>query len=81
MTYSHWDKRLGTQPWLCGSSLTMADCAAIPPMFYAEIVAPFANYANVVAYWQRAQERPSYKRVRAEFEPLWNARMAQRAVA
>jgi len=81
MTYSHWDKRLATQQWLCGSSFTMADCAAVPPMFYAQTVAPFANHANVVAYWQRVQERPSYKRVRAEFEPIWNARMAQRAVA
>lgn len=81
MTYSHWNQRLAKQPWLCGDSFTMADCAALPPMFYAEMVAPFASHANLAAYWQRAQQRPSYARVRAEFEPIWKKMMAQRQVA
>jgi glutathione S-transferase len=81
ITYAHWNRRLATQPWLCGSALTMADCAAIPPLFYAQMVAPFTSQPNVAAYWQRAQERPSYARVRAELEPIWNARMAQQRVA
>ena len=81
MAYGFWNTRLATQPWLCGSAFTMADCAAIPALFYAQIVAPFAGHPNVAAYWQRAQERPSYKRIRAEFEPIWNARMAQQRVA
>lgn len=81
MTYSHWNKRLAAQPWLCGTSFTMADCAALPPMFYAQTVAPFAGHANLAAYWQRAQQRPSYARVRAEFEPIWQKMMSQRQVA
>ena len=81
MTYSYWDERLASQPWLCGDSFTMADCAAIPPMFYAQNAAPFADYPNVVAYWQRAQERPSYAKVKAEFEPIWNDMIAGRDVA
>ena len=81
MAYGFWNQRLATQPWLCGSSFTMADCAAIPALFYAQIVAPFTGQPNLVAYWQRAQERPSYKRIRAELEPIWNARMAQQRVA
>jgi glutathione S-transferase len=81
ITYAHWNRRLATQSWLCGSALTMADCAAIPPLFYAQMVAPFTSQPNVAAYWQRAQERPSYARVRAELEPIWKARMAQQRVA
>ncbi|MEO8466938.1 MAG: glutathione S-transferase family protein [Gammaproteobacteria bacterium] len=81
MAYGFWSKRLATQPWLCGSAFTMADCAAIPALFYAQIVAPFTDQPNVAAYWRRAQERPSYVRIRAEFEPIWNARMAQQRVA
>ncbi len=57
MTYAHWDTRLDGQPWLCGATFTMADCAALPAMYYAETVAPFASFANVAAYWQRAQSR------------------------
>jgi glutathione S-transferase len=81
VTYAHWNRRLAGQPWLCGASLTMADCAAIPALFYAQIVAPFTNQPNVVAYWQRAQERPSYARIRAEFEPIWKGMMAQQRSA
>ncbi len=81
MAYGFWNQRLATQPWLCGSQFTMADCAAIPALFYAQVVAPFTAHANVVAYWKRAQERPSYVRIRAEFEPIWNARVAQQRVA
>ena len=81
MTYLHWDKRLADQPWMCGQSFTMADCSAIPAMFYAQNVASFADHANVVAYWERARVRPSYAKVRAEFEPIWNGMVTGREVA
>lgn len=79
ITYSHWDKRLASQPWLCGGSFTMADCSAIPALYYAQTAAPFADYPNVLAYWQRAQQRPSYAKVRAEFEPIWRGMMERSA--
>lgn len=81
MTYFYWDRRLAEQPWLCGEHFTMADCAAIPSMFYARTVVPFDEYQNVAAYWERAQARPSYAKVRAGFEPIWNEMVAGREVA
>ena len=81
VTYSHWEQRLASRSWMCGEQFTMADCAAIPAMFYAQTVAPFSAHTNIVAYWQRAQRRPSYEKVRAEFEPIWQKRMAQKAAA
>ena len=81
MTYFHWNKRFAEQPWLCGGHFSMADCAAIPAMFYARIVAPFDEHENVVAYWERAQARPSYVKVRAGFEPVWDELMDGREVA
>jgi glutathione S-transferase len=81
ISYQHFDKRLGSQTWMCGDAFTMADCAAIPALFYAQVVSPFEGHANVVAYWRRAQQRPSYAKVRAEFEPIWDERMAQRKAA
>jgi glutathione S-transferase len=81
LTFEQQNKRLAKQQWMCGDSFTMADCATIPALFYAESVMPFDAYPNVVAYWQRAQQRPSYAKVRGEAEPLWNGLMAQRQVA
>jgi glutathione S-transferase len=81
VTYSHWEQRLASRSWLCGEQFTMADCAAIPAMFYAQMVAPFGTHSNIVAYWQRAQQRPSYQKVRAEFEPIWQQRMAAQEAA
>ncbi len=72
LSYSHIDKATATQPWLTGQDFTMADCAAIPPLFYAQFVMPFEGHTNLAAYYQRACERPSYARVKAEFEPIWN---------
>jgi glutathione S-transferase len=80
-TYAHWNRRLAAEPWLCGSAFTMADCAAIPALFYAQTVAPFTSHSNVAAYWQRALERPSYASVRQEFEPIWQGMLAQQRVA
>jgi glutathione S-transferase len=81
ISYGHFDKRLRAQTWMCGDTFSMADCAAIPALFYAQVVSPFDGHANVLAYWRRAQQRPSYAKVKAEFEPIWNDRMAQRKAA
>lgn len=70
-SYRAMDQQLANRTWLCGDSFTMADCAAIPPLFYASIPLPFDEYPNLLAYWKRAKERPSYAKVRAEFEPIW----------
>jgi glutathione S-transferase len=71
LSYGFWDKALANRAWLGGANFSMADCAAIAPMYYAQIAAPFSDYPNIVAYWKRANERPSYQKVRAEFEPIW----------
>jgi glutathione S-transferase len=75
-TLEQLDKRLGTQDWLCGD-FSMADCAAIPALYYAQMVAPLSDYPNVVRYFERARQRPSYARVMAEFVPIWEGMMAQ----
>jgi glutathione S-transferase len=78
ITYGYWEKQLATSPWLCGADFTMADCAAIPPMYYARVAAPFSQHPNISAYWARVQERPSYRKVLAEFEPVWKAMSGNR---
>ena len=71
ITYGYWDQALSRGPWLCGANFSMADCAAIPVMYYAQMSAPFADHSNIAAYWKRANERASYQKVKAEFEPIW----------
>jgi glutathione S-transferase len=81
ISYGYYDKRLAKQPWLCGESFTMADCAAIPALYYAQAVMPFDAHSNIVAYWERARKRPSYAKVKAEFEPIWQGLISQRSAA
>lgn len=59
--------------WVMGDGFTMVDCAVIPPLLYAERFMPFSEYANLLNYFQRAQERPSYQKVLADALPLLTA--------
>jgi glutathione S-transferase len=78
LTYGYWERQLASSPWLCGKGISMADCAAIPPMYYAQMAAPFTQHPNISAYWNRAKERPSYRKVLSEFEPVWKAMSGNR---
>src|SRR6185437_11267863 len=56
--------------WAMGEAFTMADCAAAPALFYANIVMPFADtHKNVTAYLGRLKARPSYARTLEEAAP------------
>lgn len=76
--YAYLDNHLASREWLCGE-FSMADCATIPPLFYAAFVAPIDDRPNLMAYWKRAQQRPSYAAVMREFVPVWEAMMSRAA--
>lgn len=78
ISYEFLNKRLSNQDWLCGA-FSMADCAALPPLFYCQEVAPFKEYRNIVQYFERGKKRPSYAKVLAEFVPFMEKLQAQRA--
>lgn len=63
------DKELENKTWLMGDYLSMADCAAAPPLFYAQKATPFQQFANINAYWNRLCNRPSFQRVLNEVIP------------
>jgi glutathione S-transferase len=63
------DGWLEGKEWAVGETFTMADCAAAPALFYANLVQPFGDFPSVAAYFARLEKRPSYARVRAEAEP------------
>jgi len=66
------DEIMATRTWAAGDVFTMADCAAAPPLFYANMVMPFGDtHKNVAAYLKRLMERPSYARALEEAKPYF----------
>lgn len=64
------DKEMATKSWACGEAFSMADCAAAPPLFYADRLLPFRDrFRHLVAYFDRLLQRPSYARALREAEP------------
>jgi glutathione S-transferase len=69
-SYGMIEQEMATKIWAMGDVFTMADCAACPSLFYANLVMPFgASHANVAAYFDRLKARPSCARVLREAEP------------
>ncbi|MDQ3139753.1 MAG: glutathione S-transferase family protein [Pseudomonadota bacterium] len=63
------DAGLGDDGWAVGQNFTLADCAAAPALFYANIVQPFAAHPRLAAYYRRLLERPSVARTIDEARP------------
>ena len=64
------EKEMAGRQWVVGEDFSLADCAAAPALFYADMaVAPIAGFPNLSAYLARVKQRPSYARVLAEAEP------------
>jgi glutathione S-transferase len=59
--------------WAAGKDFTLADCAAAPALFYANLVVPFAqSHPKLAAYLGRLMARPSYARALREAEPYFD---------
>ena len=64
------DREMATRQWAIGDAFTLADCAAAPALFYANLVTPFGeSHKNAAAYLARLQTRRSYARAAKEAEP------------
>ena len=67
--YGVLDAALADRRWAAGEDFSMADCAAAPALFYANMIVPFGSHGKVAAYHERLRGRPSYARVLKEAEP------------
>lgn len=73
MAYELIDRQLADNAWAAGSAFTMADCAAVPALFYASIVHPFPwAHRKLAEYFERLIARPSVKRVLAQARPYFD---------
>jgi glutathione S-transferase len=62
-----------TGPWAAGASFSLADCAAMPSLFYGNMVEPFTDtYRNLAGYFDRLKMRPSIVRTLEEASPYFS---------
>src|SRR5262245_26431633 len=61
---------MGAKTWAMGDAFTMADCAAGPAMYYADLVVPIGErWPHAAAYLGRLVRRPSFARAIEEAAP------------
>ena len=72
-SYRMIEAQMSAGTWAIGEAFGLADCAAIPALFYGNMVEPFGDaHKNVTAYFERLTARPSVARVLKEAEPYFN---------
>jgi len=70
LAYGWLEQRLTGRRWAAGPSLSMADCAAAPSLFYADWVHPIApSFPTLRAYRSRLLAWPAFARAVNEARP------------
>jgi len=69
IAYGVIDREMGARTWAIGEDFTMADCAAAPALYYADLVLPLGPHAGAAAYFARLMKRPSFARAVDEAAP------------
>jgi glutathione S-transferase len=66
------EKQLVGSPWMVGDAFSLADCAAVPALFYALTLQPFPEHCPLLsAYFDRLMARPSVQRTLDEARPYF----------
>jgi len=70
--YGMIEGQLVGKSWIAGEQFSMADCSALPALFFGLIVHPTgADRPHLQAYFERLLARPSVQRVLAEAQPYF----------
>ena len=68
--YGMIDREMGTKSWAMGDAFSLADCAAAPALYYANLVMPLGDaHKSAASYLDRLMQRPSFARAVKEAEP------------
>jgi len=68
--YDMIEQDVAGKTWAMGDSFTMADCAAAPALFYANMLIPLGDsHKQAASYLGRLMERPSFARAVREAQP------------
>jgi len=72
VAYETLERQLAPGAWAVGDRFTLADCAAVPALFYATIVEPLpAGHTRLADYFDRLMNRPSVRRTLDEARPYF----------
>lgn len=72
LAYGMIEERMAQRTWVAGSQWSLADCAAVPALFYATTLVPIPpEHQNALAYFERLMERPSVKSVIEQAQPYF----------
>ncbi|WMT86223.1 glutathione S-transferase family protein [Pelagibacterium sp. 26DY04] len=70
--YDMIEKKIEGRSWITGETFTMADCSALPALFFSFIVHPLgAKRPRTREYFERLLGRPSVRRVLKEAQPYF----------
>lgn len=70
--YGMIDTQMENHLWAVGEQFTLADCAALPALFFASVVHPFGTtHPRTVQYLDRLLSRSSVRRVLNEAQPYF----------
>ena len=73
LAYSIIEREMASRIWAAGEAFGLADCAAAPSLFYANLLAPIGDtYPHARAYHARLMARPSFARVVQEAQPYFH---------
>ena len=68
-SYTLIESEMAGKTWAVGEEFTMADCSALPALYYGNRVHPLGGHATTAAYLERLLARPSVNRVIREAAP------------
>ena len=71
-SYAIIERQMADGGWAMGDDFSLADCAAMPSLYYGNRLEPCSEFRNVSAYLDRLKARPSFARVLAEAEPYFD---------
>jgi glutathione S-transferase len=72
-SYGMIEQQMSGGGWAMGNAFSLADCAALPALFYGNMAERFgSDNKNVTAYLDRLKARPSVARVMKEAEPYFS---------
>ena len=71
-SYAIIERQMADGGWAMGDDFSLADCAAMPSLYYGNRLEPCSEFRNVSAYLDRLKARPSFARVLVEAEPYFD---------
>lgn len=71
-SYAIIERQMTDGGWAMGDDFGLADCAAMPSLYYGNRLEPCSAFRNVGAYLDRLKARPSFARVLDEAEPYFD---------